>query len=598
MPRKRTARAKAILPFVARAAGDVSTITYDGETGGVNVPQIRDDFDAHEAGTAAGMHAGGVGAHSHQDAGGGGQIDHGLGLTGLGDDDHPQYAGIAQNEFITGAWTILNDLNVQNVLPVNPDFADLGSSTLPFRKGYISELEAVLFAENTISVIGGWFYIAKSQGTLAGGMGPGETLCNFGQTMTADDIVVLRSPLAVEYLKVGALYGEGVYTVTRDVDGSGQNNWPAGTVYVVLGQLGDGRIELNATDTPRISVVRQGATYNAQTEDVRLGDLNGWQGAGLSGYGMAMGSYSGGEYLYYTPGAGLNVRGTVRADDGYLGTLSVDGVLSLGTGGGVYQGTGSFASPTTGLKIWNSGGVGRIAGFNGGNEQWSAGTDGKFYAGDGRVTLDRDGIKIAIGSSLYNKIRWMDGGSTVGEINVRLTAGPMLMTLGTDTVSLEIGGNYSNGGILAPAVTAYGGVYFNKLYQGDVGGAHDQVLAYKPLTVPLTAAAWTNSAKSTTAKTAIDFNTVFGVPDHARAVKLRVMTRDTGSAANDCTLNFFAYGESPVIAVASPSGIANNMPKRQEITVPLDASGRAQYSITASGTNTFTTTVEVIGYFV
>jgi hypothetical protein len=598
MPRKRTERARLLLPFVAQAAGDVSTIIYGDETGGVDVPQLKTDFDAHEAGTAAGMHAGGVGTHSHQDAGQGGKIDHGLGLSGLGDDDHPQYAGISQGEYITGVWTHLADLNTQSIYPIAPDTYDLGSPALPWRKGYLSELDAVVFSEKTISVIGGWFYIAKAQGNLGNALPAGATGVNFGQTMTIGDIVLLRSPLQVEYLTVATHVSGTSYTVTRDVDGSGQNDWPAGAVYVVLGQAGDGRIELNATDTPRISVVRQGATYNAQTEDVRLGDLNGWQGAGLSGYGMAMGNYSGGEYMYYNPTAGMVIRGTVRADDGYLGTLSVDGVLSLGVSGGLYQGSGSFASPTTGLKIWNASGVGRIAGFSDGDEQWGAATDGKFYAGDGRVTLDRDGIQISMGTSLYNKIKWKDGSTVVGEINVRTTTSTDQMALKAGTVELDIGGTNSNDGALAQNFTAIAGVYYNKLYQGDVGAAHDQVLAYKPLTTPLTSASWTNSVRSTTAKTAIDFNTVFGVPDHARAVKLRVMTRDTGSAANDCTLNFFAYGAAPVVAVASPSGIANNMPHRQEITVPLDASGRAEFSITASGANTFTTTVEVIGYFV
>ncbi len=36
-------------------------------------------------------------------SGGGGVTDHG-GLTGLGDDDHPQYAEIANAETITGLW--------------------------------------------------------------------------------------------------------------------------------------------------------------------------------------------------------------------------------------------------------------------------------------------------------------------------------------------------------------------------------------------------------------------------------------------------------------------------------------------------------------
>lgn len=39
--------------------------------------------------------------------GGGGTSDHGL-LTGLGDDDHPQYGALGQNEVVTGSWQLGN----------------------------------------------------------------------------------------------------------------------------------------------------------------------------------------------------------------------------------------------------------------------------------------------------------------------------------------------------------------------------------------------------------------------------------------------------------------------------------------------------------
>jgi hypothetical protein len=50
--------------------------------------------------------------------------------------------------------------------------------------------------------------------------------------------------------------------------------------------------------------------------------------------------------------------------------------LTIGTAGGVFQGTGTFASPTTGLKIWNDGGIGRIGGYNSDNLLWHADTNG------------------------------------------------------------------------------------------------------------------------------------------------------------------------------------------------------------------------------
>jgi len=91
--------------------------------------------------------------------------------------------------------------------------------------------------------------------------------------------------------------------------------------------------------------------------------------------------------------------------------------LTLGTGGGIYQGTtGSFTSPGTGLKIWNESGMGRIAGYNSGTVQWSANTSGKLTAGSNAVVLDDDGISIAVGSSRTNRMsyKFKDGSSVTG----------------------------------------------------------------------------------------------------------------------------------------------------------------------------------------
>jgi len=40
--------------------------------------------------------------------------------------------------------------------------------------------------------------------------------------------------------------------------------------------------------------------------------------------------------------------------------------LTIGSSGGIYQGSGTFASPTTGLKIFNASGIGQVAVYDGG----------------------------------------------------------------------------------------------------------------------------------------------------------------------------------------------------------------------------------------
>ncbi len=93
-------------------------------------------------------------------------------------------------------------------------------------------------------------------------------------------------------------------------------------------------------------------------------------------------------------GTAMTVRGTINADAGYLGALSISGVLSIGTSGGLYQGTGTFAVPTTGLKMWNSGGIGTLATYSGGTLQVSLNTSGQLTAGAGNVTMDSNGVSI------------------------------------------------------------------------------------------------------------------------------------------------------------------------------------------------------------
>ena len=69
--------------------------------------------------------------------------------------------------------------------------------------------------------------------------------------------------------------------------------------------------------------------------------------------------------------------------------------MTIASGGGIWQGTGSFASPTTGLKIYNSSGVGRLSTYNAGLEQITINTAGQLVAGAGKVVIDRSGMVIS-----------------------------------------------------------------------------------------------------------------------------------------------------------------------------------------------------------
>lgn len=234
-------------------------------------------------------------------------------LAGLADDDHPQYAALAQNESITGAWRFTNNLTTRHILPANTDTYDLGSSTLLWRKGWLSELDTVIFAENTITLLGGWFYITKYAGTVNQSITLVDTQIDLGvdnNVLSTGDHIAFRQSGKVEYMTLGSYNSVShKWNVTRNVDGSGIDTWPDGAPFVALGKSGDGRIELNAYDTPRISIVKQGAKYNEQTELIRLGDLNGLADYTAENYGLFVGDFAGNKWLAYDQTNSLRIRG-------------------------------------------------------------------------------------------------------------------------------------------------------------------------------------------------------------------------------------------------------------------------------------------------
>jgi hypothetical protein len=88
------------------------------------------------------------------------------------------------------------------------------------------------------------------------------------------------------------------------------------------------------------------------------------------------------------------------------GNIVISGVASIHPNGGIYQGTGTFASPTTGLKIFNSSGVGTLSTFRNSIEQISLNTAGEFRAGQNSIILSASGVNV-ISSSLSE---WAYGG--------------------------------------------------------------------------------------------------------------------------------------------------------------------------------------------
>lgn len=91
------------------------------------------------------------------------------------------------------------------------------------------------------------------------------------------------------------------------------------------------------------------------------------------------------------------------------------GGLNIDTNGYIWQGTGTAAAPTTGLKIFNLGGIGKLSTYNATVEQVSLDTDGKLKAGGGAVQLDASGIAAVVNGALDTAVayKFTNGSGTI-----------------------------------------------------------------------------------------------------------------------------------------------------------------------------------------
>lgn len=212
--------------------------------------------------------------------------------------------------------------------------------------------------------IGGWTLGAAS---LIGG---NATLHNTGYALfgTSNDIARVDAADATYRLWVGhATAGSAPFRVTKA-------GAMTATGATITGAISAATIDIGGADTTSFHV-----------------DINGnlWLGAA---------AFADGPFRVTNAGAvtatSATITGAITASSG-----SFTGALSIGASGGIYQGSGTFASPTTGLKIWNDSGIGRIGGYAGGALQWYADTDGTLKAGGGNVILRAGGVGLQLGAS-------------------------------------------------------------------------------------------------------------------------------------------------------------------------------------------------------
>ncbi len=116
------------------------------------------------------------------------------------------------------------------------------------------------------------------------------------------------------------------------------------------------------------------------------------------------------------------------------------------------------------------------------------------------------------------------------------------------------------------------------------------------LVTPLTSTSWDGDLFSTTAKTLIDLSAVFGAPEGIKAIIAEYSIKDTGSSNGTCRLVLSPnnVNMTGVHLMGSPT---NGHFATSNAIIPCDANGDIYYQIVASGTNTMTIYIQILGYW-
>jgi len=182
-----------------------------------------------------------------------------------------------------------------------------------------------VFEKETISVIGGNLLVMDGD-VLDIDMTSSDssTLTIKGDTtFSVGDILRIKDGVDDEWLEVTNISNAPTYVVNRDKASSYTSNnnpvWSAGTAVTNYKQSGDGGIFMTASESnaPFISVLSHtGSPWSSTTNQLRIGNLNGFLDYSTDVYGIAIGT--GADYLAYDPVQGLRISGTVVITGGSI----------------------------------------------------------------------------------------------------------------------------------------------------------------------------------------------------------------------------------------------------------------------------------------
>lgn len=346
-----------------------------------------------------------------------GSIAAGFGAIDVGTDPITGGVGTLSTRVVTPQVTTTGGANLtldpQGDLILGPTGADilpdvgysrnLGSLTRKLLTLHAAELWVeTLVAAETMATIGGRVLVGPTT-TLTADLAAAATSIQVKHNQIASgDRLVLQANGAIEWLAVtssaSGSAGAYVYSVTRDLDGSGANDWTAGDAVFNSGTTGDGFIDLysvngvvpGSTAGPAIvGNVRTGTTYSQIEPRWAIGNLHGVSDYATDTYGALFGNPSA-THVTVDATNGVRIRNgtTSKFTADTSGNLSIVGDLAVGTAGVIRSGATAYGS-----------GTGYWLAYNGGTPQLRVGTtSGNRLAWDG-TDLTLVSANLSIGAS-------------------------------------------------------------------------------------------------------------------------------------------------------------------------------------------------------
>jgi hypothetical protein len=196
-----------------------------------------------------------------------------------------------------------------DILPNSNYDLNLGALSKKFLTLHAAELWVeTLVAQNTLATIGGRILILPTNILIADAGTGATTLDVKYNNLASGDRIYLEANGSVEFMAVtsgaSVITGGYRYSVTRNLDGSGANQWYAGDALANTGTTGNGFIDLysvrgvkaSSEEGPTIAGnVRNSSTYNDWSTVWAIGNLNGLYGYGATTPGAAFGKYVSGQ---------------------------------------------------------------------------------------------------------------------------------------------------------------------------------------------------------------------------------------------------------------------------------------------------------------